>query len=118
MTKSILERLSSKDKSSKTEFEEKLDYILSSMGIRISDMRAFVDIYSECEMKDRMKISDTVLWQVIGKLDEIEEIYNMLDQLNSGKATADTGSSLIHLNYENMYNYDDAIEEIHSEILE
>ena len=45
MTQSILERLSSKDKTNKTEIEKTQDYISYSIDIRISDMKAFVDIY-------------------------------------------------------------------------
>ena len=120
MTKSILESLTVKSKTgglNKSEVEEMEEYILDSINIRISDMRAFVDIFVKCEMEYRDQIASTVLWHVFSKLDEIEDLNKMFGQLNSGKPAENIRNGLNHLNHVNMYNYDDAIEEISLAIL-
>ena len=64
MTKSILERLRTGEPSSKTKIERTQDFISNSIGVRISDMKAFLDIYKEVEYKDRKKIADISLWHI------------------------------------------------------
>ncbi|MFL2130795.1 hypothetical protein [Ruoffia sp. FAM 20858] len=117
MTKSILERLRTGEPSSKTKIERTQDFISNSIGVRISDMKAFLDIYKEVEYKDRKKIADISLWHIDSKIDEIEELANMFEKLKSDEDAEGIDSSLIHLNYKNIYDYDDSIEEINLELL-
>lgn len=116
MKKSILESLTIK--TNKSEFEQMEDLILSSIDSRFSDMRDFVDIYMSCKSADRNRVADTVLWEVIGKLDEVEELKNMLEQMrDTGEVLTEGRSYIDHLNHVNVYNYDNSIEEINLEIL-
>ena len=51
------------------------------------------------------------------KIDEIEDLNNMFEQLNSDESAERISNYLGHLNNKNIYDYDDSIEEICLEIL-
>lgn len=116
MKKTLLESLTIN--SNKNEVEQTKDLILSSIEERVFEMKSFTDIYKECSQEIRKKIIDMSLWHIDSKIDEIEELANMLNQLKEKDVNiAQVRNHVYQLNHKNMYSYDNEIEEINLEIL-
>lgn len=115
MKKTLLESLTIN--SNKNEVEQTKDLILSSIEGRVFEMKSFTDIYKECSQEIRKKIIDISLWHIDSKIDEIEELANMLNQLKGKDVNIAQVRNHVHqLNYKNMYSYDNEIEEIYLEM--
>lgn len=115
MKKTLLESLTID--SNKNEVERTKDLILSSIEGRVFEMKSFTDIYKECSQEIRKKIIDTSLWHIDSKIDEIEELANMLNQLKEKDVNIAQVRNHVHqLNHKNVYSYDNAIEEIYLEM--